>query len=317
MVIKMNRVLITGGSGFIGSHLLSKLKGKYDIYSLERYVTGRPAQPKQYKTVFGDLCDFHAIGNIIRQVRPEIVIHLAAISPVSYSYVHPHEVIEVNLMGTMNLAEKCLKLPNFEQFLMASTSETYGFVGETPKTETTRQMPNSPYAVSKKACEDYLTYMCRAHNFPVTILRPFNSYGRKKNYHFLVEKTVVQMLKKKETCQLGDPTPVRDFMYVNDHVNAYLTCLENEKAIGEIFNFCTGIGYSIKEVVDLINEITGFGGKVIWGTIPERPLDIKILIGSNRKAKKILGWEPKFSLREGLQCTVDYWKRELGKNEIL
>ncbi|MCK5403232.1 GDP-mannose 4,6-dehydratase, partial [Candidatus Bathyarchaeota archaeon] len=125
-----------------------------------------------------------------------------------------------------------------------------------------------------------------------------------------VERTIVQMLKG-ERVLLGDPTPVRDFMYVDDHVNAYLTCLGNEKAIGEVFNFCTSRGVSIEELTLNLRKFTDFKGEVIWNTIPARPLDIDVLIGDNSKAKTVLGWTPKYTLEEGLKKSINYWKNKL------
>jgi nucleoside-diphosphate-sugar epimerase len=308
------RVLVTGTTGFVGSNLVPRLVEKgYEVYSLERYVTGRYAlgQRREVKTVFGDLRDGYAIKKIIREVRPGIVIHLAAISPVSYSYDHPQEVVETNLLGTINLAEACLhEVTNFKQFLLGSTSETYGN-GPSPKREDTPQNPNSPYAVSKVTTEKYLLYMLSAYQFPLTILRNFNTYGRRNNTHFIVERIISQMLTGK-TVELGDPDPIRDLVYVDDHVNAYLTCIDNPKAIGETFNFCTGVGTSIKSLADIIAKLSGFDGEIFWNTIPDRPLDIKVLVGEYGKAEQLVGWKPKVTLEEGLKNTIDFWKRKLG-----
>ncbi|MGQ9722678.1 MAG: NAD-dependent epimerase/dehydratase family protein [Candidatus Jordarchaeum sp.] len=313
------KVLLTGSTGFIGSHIVPLLVDRdYDVFVLERYVTGRfvLGQMRSVKTVFGDLREYSTIKKIISEVQPDIVIHLAAISPVAYSYEHPQEVIEANFMGTVNLAEACIReVPHFRHFLFASTSETYGN-GPNPRREDTPQNPNSPYAVTKHACEKYLMYMRDGHNFPITILRPFNTYGRKDNTHFVVERTIVQMLQS-ETVRLGDPNPVRDLLYIDDHTNAYLTCLENEKAIGEVFNFSTGIGVSIKQLVEIISKLTGFEGEVIWNTIPPRPLDIMELIGDYTKAKKTLGWEPKFKLEDGLKRSIEYWRNKLLKDKTM
>ena len=115
------------------------------------------------------------------------------------------------------------------------------------------------------------------------------------------------MLQRK-TVTLGDPTPVRDLLYVDDHVNSYVTCLEDEKAIGQTCNFCTGHGVSIAQLANQIKELVNFKGEIIWNTIPERPLDVATLIGDNSKAQQLLGWKPKFTLKKGLQLTIDFWK---------
>jgi nucleoside-diphosphate-sugar epimerase len=307
------KVLVTGGSGFIGSHLIPKLAELgHEVYSLERYVTGRYVLGAKTMTVFGDLRDSFTIRKLVREVQPDAVIHLASISPVAYSYDHPQEVFEVNMLGTINLAEACLReVPHFKHFLFAGTSEEYGNQTEFPVKEDAELRPNSPYSVSKVAADKYLQYMRDAYDFPITILRPFNTYGRKDNVHFVVERTITQMLQGK-TVKLGDSTPMRDLLYIDDHVDAYLTCLGNEKARGNVFNFCTGRSVSIKELVESIAKLVGFDGEVIWGTIPARPLDIKKLIGSYEKAKRVLGWEPKCTLEEGLKRTIDFWRSELS-----
>lgn len=307
-------MLITGVSGFIAGQLAPRVAEKgFEVYGLERYVTNRYSlgDRRNIKTVFGDLRDHFALKNIIHDVQPDVVVHLAAISPVSYSYDHPNEVIETNFTGTVNLAELCLReVPHFKQFLYASSSETYGN-GPSPKTEESPLNPNSPYAVSKAAAEKYLLYMRDAYGFPVTIMKPFNTYGRRDDTHFVIEKAIVQMLKGKEV-RLGDPDPIRDFMYVEDHLSAYLTCLDEERAIGQVFNFCTGRETTILHLAETIGRLTKYKGEVAWDTIPKRPLDISVLVGDYSKAKRLLGWEPKHSLEGGLARCVDYWRDKIA-----
>ncbi len=312
--MKCEKILVTGGSGFIGAHLIhSLLDAGYDVYSLERYVTGRYVLGgnRTVKTVFGDLCDLFAIRKLVREIQPDAVCHLAAISAVAYSYDHPNEVLETNFLGTVNLAESCLReVPHFKHFLFAGTSEEYGNQDTFPIKETAELRPNSPYAVSKVAADKYLKYMHDAYGFPVTVLRNFNTYGRRDDTHFVVERTISQMLKGK-VVKLGDPDPVRDFLYVDDHVDSYIRCLGNEKAIGEAFNFCTGRGITIAQLVDLIKKLINFNGEVIWNTVPKRPLDIAKLVGDYAKAEKLLGWSPKYTLEKGLEFTIDFWKKKL------
>jgi dTDP-glucose 4,6-dehydratase len=312
--MECEKILVTGGSGFICGHLIhSLLDAGYDVYSLERYVTGRYVLGgnRTVKTVFGDLCDLFAIRKLVREIQPDAVCHLAAISAVAYSYDHPNEVLETNFVGTVNLAESCLReVPHFKHFLFAGTSEEYGNQDTFPIEETAELRPNSPYAVSKVAADKYLKYMHDAYGFPVTVLRNFNTYGRRDDTHFVVERTISQMLKGK-VVKLGDPDPVRDFLYVDDHIDSYLKCLGNEKAIGEAFNFCTGRGITIAQLVNLIKKLTNFKGKVIWNTIPKRPLDIAKLVGDYAKAEKLLGWKPEYTLEKGLELTIDFWKKKL------
>ncbi|HUK31270.1 MAG TPA: NAD(P)-dependent oxidoreductase [Candidatus Acidoferrum sp.] len=314
------RILVTGASGFVGSRLVERLieQGGHDLYTLQRYVTGRYVlgADQGVKTVFCDLRDHFAVRAAIREVQPEAVVHLAAVSPVSYSYDHPNEVLDTNLTGTVNLAESCLReVPHFKHFLFASTSETYGN-GPVPKREETPQAPNSPYSVSKHAAEKYILYMWDAYKFPMTVLRPFNTYGRRDNTHFLVERMLVQMLRG-NTVKLGDPTPERDLIYVDDHVDAYLTCLDNPKAIGGVFNFATGEKITVQVLAEKMRDLVGFRGEILWNTIPRRPLDIQVLYGDATKAKSVLGWQAKVSLEEGLRRTIDFWRKKMTGSDTV
>lgn len=311
----MKRILLTGSTGFIGSHLYPLLINKgYKVYHLERYVTGRigKIQPYQKDIYFADLRDVFALTKAVQDVKPNIVIHLGAMTAVAYSYAHPQITLETNLLGTVNLAEICTRFPFIEQFIFASSAEVYGVNKKEVKEETDYLIPNSPYSVSKLAAEQYLNYLYKAYDFPITILRPFNSYGRKKDRWFVVEKTITQMLEKDE-CKLGDPEPVRDFIYVQDQVNAYLYALENPNAIGETFNICSGVETSIKELSEISAELCGFHGEVIWETLPKRPLDIDHLVGSNKKIRKVLGVPKPMLLKEGLELTIEFWRKELGR----
>ena len=308
------KVSVTGGTGFIGSHLIPELLSKgYDVWSLERYVTGRVGTTHNVKTVFADLNDSFTVRKAIRTIQPNVVIHLAAFSAVSYSYDHPQEVLENNLIGTVNLAESCLREGHaFQHFLFAGTSEEYGNNGYEIQSESNPLMPASPYGISKTACDNYLEYLKEAHDFPATVLRPFNTYGRKTDCHFLIEKAINQMLKGRcAKAEFIDPNPIRDWLYVADHVNAYLTCLEKTKAIGETFNFCTGHGYTVKDTVEKIADLTEFNGEIVWGTAPQRPTESEVIIGNYQKANKLLGWEPKYTLENGLVETIEWWKNQL------
>lgn len=257
------------------------------------------------------MTDYAAIRRIVKTVMPDYCIHLGALSAVAFSYDHYIEVGEVNYLGTVNLAEACYREnPDFKQFLFAGTSEEYGMALKNNAEklyEDSGLQPNSPYAVAKVASDLYLKYMGMAYDFPYTIIRPFNSYGRIDNDHFFIERTITQMLKG-DTVRLGDPNTVRDWLFVSDHVDGYIKALGNKRAIKQEIQLCTGRGYTTKETAELIAKMTGFKGKIIWNSTPPRPLDAKILIGSNISAKKLLGWEPKVTLKKGLEITITRWR---------
>jgi len=311
--LEQKRVLVTGANGFVGQALTSYLADSgFDVYALERYVSNRYNAPsnRRAKTVFADLTDHLAINCIVRQVKPEIIIHLAALSPVAASYDRWQEYLETNFNATVNLAETALRDdPNLQQFVMAATSECYGNQDTLPISEEAVYHPTSPYAVAKVAAVHYLQYMRKAYNFPVTIMFPFNSYGRRECRHFIVERLIWQMLTQK-TVRLGNPEPVRDFLHINDHILGYASVLGKEEAHGESFNLCTGKGTSIKELASKIARLTRFNGEIEWGTIPTRPIDIDALVGDNTKAQKLLGWKPQVTLDAGLQKTVEMLRND-------
>jgi len=309
------KLLITGGLGFVGSRLIKQLvtQNEYEVNIVERYVTGRYANlGRTVETHFVDLRDSSLVKTVLKHVQPEVIIHLAAISPVTYSYDHPQEVLENNLMGTVNLAEACREtIPAFKHFIYAGTTEEYGVTQERPANENSVCIPNSPYAISKYAGTKYLQYMNLAYDFPMTVMRCTNTYGRTNDTHFFIEKIISQMiLNPKGEVLLGEDQAVREFMYVDDHVNAYLSVLHQRvKSVGEIFNFSTGKPLQLNEVLKLIAKLTGFEGEFVRHSLPKRPLDILDHRLNSEKARTHLGWSATVSLDEGLKRTMAFWKR--------
>jgi nucleoside-diphosphate-sugar epimerase len=300
------RILITGGTGFVGSNIIPKLLDEgHSVWSVQRYVTGRYGKLDASVAVRTlDLTDYERVGTVLKEINPDVVIHLGAITSVGYSYDSPTELMRVNALGSINLAERCRELPNLRHFIAAGTTEEYGLAPDRPANERTKCVPNSPYSVSKYATTKYLQYMWMAHEFPMTIMRATNSYGRVNDVNFVIEKAISQMLSG-QVVRLGDPYPIRDFMYVDDHVSGYLAVLHNrEKSLGEIFNMSTGTSHRIAEVVDIIKNLIGFNGPIQWGG-KKRPLDIIDHRIDSTKIRKTLGWEPKFTLEQGLTKTIE------------
>lgn len=317
------RVLITGISGFIGQELskvLSEVDEVHGLYETEQSMSKNPEIPAERKHQ-ANLTDQRAIEEVITEVQPEVVVHLAAKTEVALSFDNYNEVSTVNYIGTINLAEACRKyVDDFKLFLMASTMETYGHhkQSEPPFTETTKQTPAAPYAVAKLACEHYLRYMEYAYEFPFTVLRQTNAYGRKDNDFFVVERIITQMILG-DVCKLGEPSPIRNFIYISDLIRLYETILTDvfanngERVRGEIF--CTGPDNAlyIEDLAIIIATKLGWAGKIEWNTIPKRPGEIYYLNSSNQKATKVLGWKPEVSLSEGLDKTIRIWRNKYGQ----
>lgn len=298
------RYLVTGVTGFIGSHLVQKLNG--EIYGLVRWTHAR-IKPEGYIPVYGNLNEYYDISKIVKELQPDRVINLAAMSPVSLSFERPFEYMETNLIGAMNLAEANLRYnKNLEKFVHASTPEVYGIQKEFPINENAFPNPTSPYAVSKAAFDLYLKYLYQAHEFPCIISRHANTYGRKDQTHFVVESIVTQMIKGKEV-YLGSKEPIRDFLYVDDTIDFYLKLIEKGEP-GEIYNAGWGKGYSIKEVVQIAKDVIGWKGKVYWDTIPRRQGEIPCLILDATKASCELNWRPFVTLDRGIEKVYRYWK---------
>lgn len=297
------KILCTGLSGFIGQYL-EKALSDYEIYGL------RNEQGEQI-----DLRDKQAIEDCVKRIQPDFVIHLAALTEVAFSFDNYYDVSEVNYVGTVTLAEANRRFnPNLKLFLMASTMETYGH--QDPKdgafTEETPQYPMAPYSVAKLACEKYLAYMQYAYDFPFTILRQTNAYGRTDNDFFVMERIITQMLRG-DVCNLGEPDPLRNFLYIDDLIDLYKTVLEKyELSKGHIFVTGPDNVLSIGDLADNIAAKLGWSGKINWHTIPKRPGEIFYLNSRPDKAKQILNWHPKTSLSEGLDKTINIWKNKLS-----
>lgn len=307
--------------GFIGSHLAEKLVDNgYEVYGVVRRVANRNLDVikkilRDVTLVSGDIIDFVSIRNALKTVNPDVIIHLAALTPVRDSFERPFEYQQANLLGTMNVAHATLELPDPQtrKLIAASTAEVYGLQGKKPLKETLSLKPASPYAVSKAAADLYLQMMFHTYNLNGTIMRPANSYGRKFDTSFIVEYLITQMLKDEKT-YIGAPDSIRDYMYVDDHVNAYLLSIKNERAKNKIYNVGTGVDTSNKELAEKIAEKIGYDKrKIVLGSYPPgypyRPSisDQPYIVLDSTKIKKELNWKPKVSLEEGIDKVISYF----------
>lgn len=322
-------VLITGVTGFIGSTLAERLIEKdYNVYGLMKYVVSRDLKKldhisKNLTLVTGDITDYNSIKNVLKSVSPNYIIHLAALSPVRLSFEQPFDFQQNNYIGALNIAHAMLDLPDCEarRLLVASTAEVYGIQPENkPFKEDMPLRPSSPYSVSKAAMDMYIRMMINSFGLNATIMRCVNTYGRKFDTGFIVEYLVTEMLKRNKI-YIGAPESIRDYMYVDDHINAYINAMESPKGKGEVFNASTGVGTKNKDLAFMIAEKIGFDkNKIVLGSYPpgypNRPLasDQPYLVLDSTKIRTMLGWKPTLSLSEGLDRVIEHWSSKITKS---
>jgi len=322
------RIFVTGITGFLGQKLSDTLiQHGHELATLSRNVaTGDRASNTEsmirgesksgIKFYFGDLTDYLVVCDALKDFQPDVIIHLAAQTSVAYSFTHMKEVFDVNFMGVFHMAEAARReVPNLKRFIWSGSAEEYGIQPENlyPTKEDELQLhAASPYGVAKIASENLLKYMYQAYNFPAIIFRNANSYGRKFSHQFVIESIIYQMSSGKSSIKLGDPTPVRDFIFEEDLLNAYVMAAEsdNKELSGEAINITSAESISIKNLAEKIQKITGYKGEIEWNSFPKRALEIPKLSMDNSKAKRLLKWAPKFSLDEGLKITASYYNKK-------
>lgn len=305
------KIFITGSDGFIGQHMVERLQGDHELGFLTH-----------------DLRDHDKVGFQIRQFNPDVIVHLAARTEVQDSFYEQITFSEINYVGTVNLIEIAASLPNLKNFVFASTMEVYGWQpisdlirdnkeeGIVAFNESTPPNPNAPYAVAKYACEKYLEYAHRSYGLPFTAIRQTNAYGRKDNNFFVTEQIIHQMLTNPKEINLGYGEPYRNFIYIDDLLDAWQTVIENpDKCQGEIFCIGPDNAIKIKDYVNLIASKLDWTGHVNWNTKPPRPGEIYLLNSTNHKITTRLGWSPKVGLSEGLNRTIANWK-DIVENEL-
>jgi nucleoside-diphosphate-sugar epimerase len=315
-------ILITGITGFIGSNLARTLVEKdYTVYGLVRHVSRselRSIESLMDKVHFveGDLAEFHSVRTALASIRPDALIHLGAFTPVRHSFENPFPYAKINFEGTMNIAHAVLETSPRTRIIAASTAEVYGWQPPTPTPETARLNPSSPYAVSKVAADTYLQMATKIYGLKSTVLRCNNTYGRRGEHGFLIEYLINSMLTS-QTVYVGTPNHIRDYMYVNDHVDAYVKALEHQEGDGQVFNVSPGNPISNLDAARKIAKLVGYTGKIVEGSYPPgypmRPAnwDTQYIVLDSTRIRERLGWKPTVTLDEGLQRAIGVW-RERG-----
>ena len=307
------KVLITGADGFIGSHLTERLvMNGYDVKALSQYNSFNNWGwledvncKEQIEVVTGDIRDPHLCKHITKDV--EIIFHLAALIAIPYSYIAPESYVETNIKGTLNICQAAKENGN-TKIIHTSTSEVYGTAQYVPIDEKHPLQPQSPYSATKIAADAIAMSFHNAFDLPVTIVRPFNTYGPRQSARAVIPTIITQIADGMKEIKLGDIHPTRDFSYVEDTCRGFIATVENDQTIGETINIGSNLEISIKDTLELIKELMHSEVQFISDQKRVRPDKSEVfrLWCDNTKITKLTGFKPQIDIREGLKRTIDW-----------
>ncbi|MEI6190032.1 MAG: NAD-dependent 4,6-dehydratase LegB [Chitinophagia bacterium] len=313
------KVLITGADGFIGSHLTEALvEAGYDVRAFVCYNSFNSygwldtvSNDIKNKIEFfsGDIRDPNGVRESMKGV--DIVFHLAALIAIPFSYHSPDSYIDTNVKGTLNIIQAA-RDNNVKRVLVTSTSEIYGTAQFIPITEQHPKQPQSPYSASKIGADAIADSFYRSFDLPITIVRPFNTFGPRQSARAVIPTIISQLLNGAGEIKLGDITPTRDLLFVKDTVNGFLKIAQCDKLIGHEVNIATQSEISVGDLAQqLINNINP-SAKIITDSIRVRPEKSEVfrLFGSNEKLKTYTDWNQKYTLGEGLKETIDWFSKK-------
>ena len=316
------KVLVTGADGFIGSHLTEMLLARgysvkalclYNPRSHSGWLTTSKVLDGNLEIIYGDIRDRSFVEKCCQDVS--IVFHLAALISIPYSYVAPASYIDTNIHGTLNILEASRRW-DLERVVITSTSEVYGSAEFVPITEEHPLKGQSPYAASKIGADQLALSFYRSFGTPVTVLRPFNTYGPRQSTRAVIPSIIVQALKNNGRVKLGSLEPTRDFNYVKDTCDAFISVSQKESCIGETINSASCFEISVKDVVNCVSEIIGCEIDIIGDNQRVRPSksEVNRLFGDNSKIRRLTGWCPMFGgldgFKQGLKETIDWFSVE-------
>ena len=316
----MAKILVTGADGFIGSHLVEELvrQGRevramvlYNSFDQWGWLDDVPAQVmKSVEVVMGDVRDIGSVRNAKKDCGSNL--HLAALIGIPYSYFAPDSYVDVNIRGTLNIAQVARELGH-EKVVMTSTSEVYGTAQFVPITEEHPLVGQSPYAATKIGADQIALSFFRSFGTPVAIARPFNTYGPRQSSRAVIPTVITQILQGVDSIRLGALRPTRDFNFVADTVKGVIKIHDESASIGEVINIGSGYEISVGDTVAMIVDIIGRPIRIETDEARLRPAlsEVDRLWADNTKAKRILGWSPEFGgtegFRRGLERTIAWF----------
>jgi dTDP-glucose 4,6-dehydratase len=315
------RALVTGAGGFVGSHLVERLlEDGYSVRCFVRY-TSTPrhgwlddiptAKREACEVVAGDLRDAETVQQATRDV--DTIFHLGALVGVPYSYEHPREVVETNVLGTLNVLVGG-RDQRVSRFVYASTSEVYGSAQYTPMDEGHRLHAQSPYAASKAGAEQLVESFHASYGLPTVVLRPFNIYGPRQSARAIIPTLITQVLTQSEI-RLGNIATARDFTFVTDTIEALLLADRNDRAVGETMNVGSNSEVSIGDLAGIVATLAGKGRpNIILETDRVRPeqSEVQRLRADSSRIGDVLDWRPQIPLEEGLRLTIKWIEKHLS-----
>ncbi|UWG97853.1 NAD-dependent 4,6-dehydratase LegB [Dehalobacter sp. DCM] len=318
----MNKILVTGADGFIGSHLVEQLikNGEkvrafvyYNSFNTWGWLDTFPKELLEDIEIFaGDIRDPNGVREALRGV--DEVFHLAALIAIPFSYHSPDSYVDTNIKGALNVLQAAKDLKT-KRVLVTSTSEVYGTAQYVPIDEKHPFQGQSPYSATKIGADRLAESFYRSFDLPVTIARPFNTYGPRQSARAVIPTVITQLLAGKTEIKLGSLTPTRDFLYVKDTVQGFIDIAKSDQTIGQEINIATQQEISIGQLAqELINQINPKATLICdqHRLRPEKS-EVNRLLGSNEKIRRLTAWVPKYSLKEGLAETIAFFKENAGR----
>ncbi|MGM0607602.1 MAG: NAD-dependent 4,6-dehydratase LegB [Candidatus Muiribacteriota bacterium] len=312
------KTLITGADGFIGSHLTEFLLDKgfeikaftfYNSFNSWGWLDTLSKEKLNKIEIFsGDVRDPNGVREAMKNV--DIVYHLAALIAIPFSYHSPDSYVDTNIKGTLNILQAARDF-NVKRVLITSTSETYGTAQYIPIDEKHPKQGQSPYSATKIGADAISDSFYRSFNLPVSIVRPFNTFGPRQSARAIIPTIITQLLSGKKEIKLGSLHPTRDFTYVKDTAKGFYEIGLSEKTIGEEVNIAMQQEISIKELAELLIKLINPEAKIITEDIRKRPekSEVERLYGSNEKIKKLTNWKPDYNFEKGIKETIEWFKK--------
>ena len=311
---KINKiVLVTGADGFIGSHLVEMLVTQgHEIIALSQYNSFNNWGwledvncKSMIEVLTGDIRDPHFCKHITKDV--DIIFHLAALIAIPYSYIAPDSYVDTNIKGTLNICQAARENGNI-RVIHTSTSEVYGTAQYVPIDENHPMQPQSPYSATKIAADAMAMSFFNAFELPVTIARPFNTYGPRQSARAVIPAIITQIASGMKEIKLGDVTPTRDFNYVEDTCNGFIALAESSNTIGEVVNIGSNFEISVGDTLNIIKELMNSDVEFVIDEQRIRPEKSEVfrLWCDNTKIEKLTGFKPQVGIQEGLKRTIDW-----------